>query len=232
MPRIARRSAPPASPSRTASPRCRRSSSSGSRGSKGRPTPRSGSPRSARRSADLRPTSRRASSCSAVRSGGATRTRRATILVDGLQRAAAAAREEGVPLGFEPIHPAQSDSAAFICSVADALAVLEEAGLSRRRAHGRQLQPRGRGTGRNHRVARPCHGAPPRRPPNPDHRPGRARPTGRGPRRCRSVRRRLPRRGVGRHPRRRDLLDTGRVLVACPRTRPRAGRSPRCRGFR
>ena len=52
------------------------------------------------------------------------------ILVDGLQRAAAAASEEGVPLGFEPIHPAQSDSTAFICSVADALAVLEEAGLS------------------------------------------------------------------------------------------------------
>ena len=35
-----------------------------------------------------------------------------------------------MPLGFEPIHPAQSDSTAFICSVADALAVLEEAGLS------------------------------------------------------------------------------------------------------
>jgi sugar phosphate isomerase/epimerase len=52
------------------------------------------------------------------------------ILVDGLQRAGAAAREEGVPLGFEPIHPAQRDSTAFICSVADALAVLEDAGLS------------------------------------------------------------------------------------------------------
>jgi sugar phosphate isomerase/epimerase len=52
------------------------------------------------------------------------------ILVDGLQRAAAAAREEGVPLGFEPIHPAQRESTAFVCSVADALAVLEDAGLS------------------------------------------------------------------------------------------------------
>jgi len=62
--------------------------------------------------------------------GGRDEDEARTILVDGLQRAAAAAREEGVPLGFEPIHPAQRESTAFICSVTDALAVLEDAGLS------------------------------------------------------------------------------------------------------
>ncbi len=36
---------------------------------------------------------------------------------------------QGVRLGFEPIHPAQRESTAFVCSVADALSVLAEAGL-------------------------------------------------------------------------------------------------------
>jgi sugar phosphate isomerase/epimerase len=62
--------------------------------------------------------------------GSRTEDEARAILVDGLQRAAAVAREEGVPLGFEPIHPAQRESTAFVCSVADALAVLDEAGLS------------------------------------------------------------------------------------------------------
>jgi sugar phosphate isomerase/epimerase len=51
------------------------------------------------------------------------------IVIDGLRRAAAAAREAGVVLGFEPIHPAQRDTAGFVCSLADALALLDEAGL-------------------------------------------------------------------------------------------------------
>jgi len=51
------------------------------------------------------------------------------ILVDGLQRAAAAAREAGVRLAFEPIHPSQHDSAGFVGSLADALELLDAAGL-------------------------------------------------------------------------------------------------------
>ena len=51
------------------------------------------------------------------------------ILVDGLRRAATAAREAGVLLGFEPIHPAQRDTAGFVCSLPAALALLDEAGL-------------------------------------------------------------------------------------------------------
>jgi sugar phosphate isomerase/epimerase len=51
------------------------------------------------------------------------------ILIDGLRQAASVAREVGVPIGFEPIHPAQRASTAFVCSVADALALLDEAGL-------------------------------------------------------------------------------------------------------
>ena len=51
------------------------------------------------------------------------------IVVAGLQRASAVAREEGVRLGFEPIHPAQRDTAGFVCTLADALSLLDDAGL-------------------------------------------------------------------------------------------------------
>lgn len=51
------------------------------------------------------------------------------VVLDGLRRAAAVARDAGVRLGLEPIHPAQRESTAFVCSLADALALLDEAGL-------------------------------------------------------------------------------------------------------
>jgi sugar phosphate isomerase/epimerase len=53
-----------------------------------------------------------------------------SIVRDGLRRAASAAREAGVRLGFEPIHPAQQDTAGFVCTLADALTLVEEAGLA------------------------------------------------------------------------------------------------------
>jgi len=59
--------------------------------------------------------------------GGRTETEGREIAVAGLRRAAAAARDAGVRLGFEPIHPAQRESAGFVTSLADALAVLDEA---------------------------------------------------------------------------------------------------------
>ncbi len=61
--------------------------------------------------------------------GGRTEDEGRAIVLDGLRRAAAAAREAGVVLGFEPIHPAQRDTAGFVCSLTDALALLGEAGL-------------------------------------------------------------------------------------------------------
>ena len=51
------------------------------------------------------------------------------IVADGLRRAAAVARERGVRLAFEPIHPSQHDSAGFVGSLADALSLLDDAGL-------------------------------------------------------------------------------------------------------
>jgi len=51
------------------------------------------------------------------------------IVADGLRRAAAVARETGVRLAFEPIHPSQHDSAGFVGSLADALSLLDDAGL-------------------------------------------------------------------------------------------------------
>ena len=52
-----------------------------------------------------------------------------SIVVDGLQRIGAAAREAGVRLGLEPIHGSQGATTAFVHTLADALALLEEAGL-------------------------------------------------------------------------------------------------------
>ncbi|HET6682653.1 MAG TPA: sugar phosphate isomerase/epimerase [Gaiella sp.] len=62
--------------------------------------------------------------------GGLTVVEGRAIVVDGLRRAADAAHEAGVRLGFEPIHPSQHDSAGFICSLADAVDLLDEAGLA------------------------------------------------------------------------------------------------------
>ena len=51
------------------------------------------------------------------------------IVVAGLARAAEVARDAGVRLGFEPIHPSQRDTAGFVSSLREALALLDEAGL-------------------------------------------------------------------------------------------------------
>ncbi len=52
-----------------------------------------------------------------------------STLVAGLRRIAAAAREAGVTFGFEPIHAAQRDTTAFVHTVADTIALLDDAGL-------------------------------------------------------------------------------------------------------
>ena len=51
------------------------------------------------------------------------------IVVAGLRQAAATASEAGVRLGFEPVHPSQSDTAGFVTSLADALSLLDEPGI-------------------------------------------------------------------------------------------------------
>ena len=51
------------------------------------------------------------------------------LVSDGLRRIAAAAREAGVRLGLEPIHPRQHGEASFVHTVDDAVALLEDAGL-------------------------------------------------------------------------------------------------------
>ena len=52
-----------------------------------------------------------------------------SVVVDGLRLLAAAAREAGVRLGLEPIHPRQHDVASFVHTVGEAVALLDEAGL-------------------------------------------------------------------------------------------------------
>jgi sugar phosphate isomerase/epimerase len=59
--------------------------------------------------------------------GGRSEAEGREIVVDALGRSARAAREAGVRLGFEPIHPAQSDTAGFVTSLAATLELLDEA---------------------------------------------------------------------------------------------------------
>ena len=61
--------------------------------------------------------------------GGRTEAEGRAIVVEGLRRVGLAAREAGVRLGFEPIHPAQRESAGFVDTLADALSLLDEAGV-------------------------------------------------------------------------------------------------------
>lgn len=51
------------------------------------------------------------------------------LLRHGLTTLAEVARDTGVQLAFEPIHPSQRDAASFVTSLEDALGVLDEAGL-------------------------------------------------------------------------------------------------------
>lgn len=51
------------------------------------------------------------------------------LVLDGLREVAAAARDARVRLGLEPIHPRQDDTVSFVHTVADALALIAEAGL-------------------------------------------------------------------------------------------------------
>jgi sugar phosphate isomerase/epimerase len=61
--------------------------------------------------------------------GGRSPDEGRALVVDGLRRASAVARDSGVRLAFEPIHPSQHDTAGFVCSLGDALALLDDAGL-------------------------------------------------------------------------------------------------------
>ncbi len=67
--------------------------------------------------------------CVLVLTGPATDGDSRSVVVDGLQQIAAAARDADVRLGLEPAHPAQHDTVSFVNSIADALELLEEAGL-------------------------------------------------------------------------------------------------------
>jgi sugar phosphate isomerase/epimerase len=52
------------------------------------------------------------------------------LVIDGLREIAAAAAHAGVRLGLEPIHPSQRETVSFVSSIADALALLDEADLA------------------------------------------------------------------------------------------------------
>ena len=91
---------------------------------------RRGSRRSAPRSDGSRPTSRSASSASAARSAGAPTPRAARSSSTACAARQRRRREAGVRLGFEPVHPAQRDTAGFVTSLGAALALLDEAGAT------------------------------------------------------------------------------------------------------
>jgi sugar phosphate isomerase/epimerase len=51
------------------------------------------------------------------------------LVIEGLREVAAEAREAGVRLGLEPSHPAQYETVSFLNTIADTLALLDDAGL-------------------------------------------------------------------------------------------------------
>jgi sugar phosphate isomerase/epimerase len=51
------------------------------------------------------------------------------LVLDGMREVASAARETGVLVGLEPIHPRQRDSVSFVNSIDEALSLLSDAGL-------------------------------------------------------------------------------------------------------
>jgi sugar phosphate isomerase/epimerase len=51
------------------------------------------------------------------------------VVVEGLREVAAAAREAGVRFGLEPAHPAQHETVSFVNTIADAVQLLDDAGL-------------------------------------------------------------------------------------------------------
>ncbi len=52
-----------------------------------------------------------------------------SIVLDGLRRVGAAATAADVPLGFEPVHRSQRDEVSFVNTIADAIRLLDAAGL-------------------------------------------------------------------------------------------------------
>jgi sugar phosphate isomerase/epimerase len=52
------------------------------------------------------------------------------VVTDGLREVASSARDAGIRLGIEPIHPSQRESVSFLNSIDDALELLDETGLS------------------------------------------------------------------------------------------------------
>jgi sugar phosphate isomerase/epimerase len=63
------------------------------------------------------------------RAGELEQTEARRVVVDGLQRIAAAADEAGVRLGLEPIHASERDALTLVTSIPEALDLLAEAGL-------------------------------------------------------------------------------------------------------
>jgi sugar phosphate isomerase/epimerase len=61
--------------------------------------------------------------------GGHSPDEARAIAISGLVRIAAAASEAGVRLGLEPIHPTERDTTSWINTVADAVDLLDDAGL-------------------------------------------------------------------------------------------------------
>ena len=61
--------------------------------------------------------------------GGRSEADASALVVDGLRRVAAASREAGVQLAFEPVHPSQAESTAFVTSIGAAVGILDAAGL-------------------------------------------------------------------------------------------------------
>jgi sugar phosphate isomerase/epimerase len=61
--------------------------------------------------------------------GDLTETEARAVVTDGLRRIAAAARAAGTVVGFEPIHPSERETTSFVNTIADAVALRDDAGV-------------------------------------------------------------------------------------------------------
>ena len=163
--------------------------------------------------------------CVLVLTGPAVDAGSRDVVISGLQEVARAAATAGVRLGLEPSHPRQHGSVSFVNGIADALALLDEAGLDdvglMADTYNLWHEPPQALAAVADRVTGLHVADEPAEPGRTD----RALPGEGGARSAEHVAA-LRDGGLGGLPRRRDLLDPGRLLGALARR----GRPPRVRG--
>ena len=151
--------------------------------------------------------------CVLVLTGPAIDSSSRAVVIAGLHEIAAAADDAGVRLGLEPAHPSQHESVSFVNWIADTLGLLDDADLPQVGLMADTYNLWGEAPENLAAVAERITGTPCGRRPSRSRAHG-SRPPRRGRRALGRARGSASRDGMGRLPRRRDLLDPDRLLGA------------------